>query len=133
MPRPKRMREGMFVKRISASTWNWIIDVLEGIEGVGCRILKTDSGHGWRIIVDGTNSDQPFPSGTPPLPPSSGGGGEGLPDGLEIWGRVEYDESSATPKLVQYKNVWNAAAGEFVENEEPELITTLESHSSQHD
>lgn len=132
MPKPKRLREGMFVGGVSASTWNWFVDVLEGIEGIGCRILKTETGHGWRIIVDGHNSDLPYPSGMEPLPPETISS-EGLPDGLEVWGRVEYDTSGATPKIVQYKDIWNAETGEFEESAEGELITELESHSSQHE
>lgn len=56
----------------------------------------------------------------------------GLPDGTEIPGRVDYDDSSATPKFVQYKLKWDAATGQFVELAVPTAITDLVSHTSQH-
>ena len=48
-------------------SWNRICNVLEGIEGVGCQIQKTENGHGWLIIVgDGSDIEPPpgFPDGT---------------------------------------------------------------------
>lgn len=55
-----------------------------------------------------------------------------LPEGMEIPGRVAYDETS-TPKLVQYTLKWtNAGGGAFVEQAAPTTVTTLESHASQH-
>jgi hypothetical protein len=36
---------------------------------MGCRVIKdtTKEGHGWRIVVDGTGTDIPFPDGTNPF------------------------------------------------------------------
>lgn len=56
--------------------------------------------------------------------------GGGLPDGTEIPGRVVYSASGA-PAFKQYTLTWNAATQRFVESG-PAIITTLESHSSQH-
>ena len=46
--------------------------ILNDLQGMGCRVFKdeTKEGHGWRIIVDGTSTDIPFPDGTSPFSPS---------------------------------------------------------------
>ena len=43
--------------------------ILNDIQGIGCRVIKdtTKEGHGWRIVVDGTGTDIPFPDGTSPF------------------------------------------------------------------
>jgi hypothetical protein len=71
----RRFRSGAPLCAFSARSWNRICNVLESIEGVGCRIEKTENGWGWQIVVgDGSDAEPPpgFPSG---LPDASG-----LPD-----------------------------------------------------
>lgn len=91
----RRYRAHSPLCRFHPQSWNRICNVLEGIEGVGCRIQKTENGHGWLIIV-GDGSDTTLPEGFP-------SGGAGLPyggeeyqvlqrdgDGAAIWDWVRY-------------------------------------------
>ena len=50
----------------------------------------------------------------------------GLPDGLEVWGRVEYYTGGSGPQFRQYKMKWNAEQKAFIEQGSPTLITMLE-------
>jgi hypothetical protein len=58
----RRYRAGAALCRFCPRSWNRVANVLESIEGVGCRIEKTENGWGWQIIVDGTSDYEP-PSG----------------------------------------------------------------------
>jgi hypothetical protein len=127
----RRYRAGAALCRFCPRSWNRIANVLESIEGVGCRIEKTENGWGWQIIVDG-NSD----GGTPPagfgspfaVAPYSASGVEvtvkgfvfyrgGVPievtgDTIEVtadgdWIAVEYDPEAETATLI----LWPASAG----------------------
>lgn len=70
----RRYRAHSPLCRFHPQSWNRICNVLEGIEGVGCRIQKTENGHGWLIIV-GDGSDAETPPGFPAA--------SGLPDASE--------------------------------------------------
>lgn len=118
----KRIKKGAGFIAFSAESWARVCNVLETIEGVGCSIRKTQSGLGWIIDATGNNADVAGPDGYVTA--------RGLPDGTEIWGRVEYDASAHT--LSQYKDVWDVATQSFVESDTATLITDLESHASQH-
>lgn len=64
----KRLRKGMAICHLDPFSWNWMCNAWEGVEGVGCRVVKTQSGNGCMIVVDGQTSDLPFPDGaTPPF------------------------------------------------------------------
>ncbi len=56
-----RIRPRDPLARLSARSWDRICNVLETIEGVGCRVQKTLSGHGWKIIVDPAGSSDIAP------------------------------------------------------------------------
>lgn len=101
----------------------------ETIEGVGCKIIKTHSGNGCLIVVDGHSTDVNFPTGYPNTLNGSGGG---LPDGTEIWGRVSWETIGSTIGLWQYKLTWNSATSTFTESETPELIKAFASHEEAH-
>ena len=47
----RRFRAGSPLCRFDPKSWNRVANVLESIEGVGCRIAKTENGWGWQIIV----------------------------------------------------------------------------------
>lgn len=93
----RRYRAGAALCRFCPRSWNRIANVLESIEGVGCRIEKTENGWGWQIVVgDGSDAEPPpgFPddSGLPDEdPPPCGhpgnepgaGGGDGDGDDTE--------------------------------------------------
>jgi hypothetical protein len=53
----RRYRANSPLASFHPASWNRICNVLEGIEGIGCQIFKTESGHGWQVIVDGVSSD----------------------------------------------------------------------------
>lgn len=57
----RRFRAGAALCRFDPRSWNRIANVLESIEGVGCRIEKTENGWGWQIIVDGNSDTEPSP------------------------------------------------------------------------
>lgn len=59
----KRLRKGDGLKKLSAESWDRVCTVLEELEGVGCRVEKSETGHGWKIIVDGSSDVAP-PDGT---------------------------------------------------------------------
>jgi len=63
----RRYRAGAALCRFDPRSWNRIANVLESIEGVGCRIEKTENGWGWQIIV-GDGSDTEPPPGMLELP-----------------------------------------------------------------
>jgi hypothetical protein len=68
----RRYRAGAALCRFSPQSWNRVANVLESIEGVGCRIAKTENGWGWQIIVDGNSDYEPppgFESGGYPFGP----------------------------------------------------------------
>ena len=67
----RRFRAGAALCRFDPRSWNRVANVLESIEGVGCRIEKTENGWGWQIIV-GDGSDTPLPEGFPSGLPSGG-------------------------------------------------------------
>ena len=122
MPKFKRLREGLGVCKISASSWNKMVNIFESIQGVGCMIIKTESGNGWQIVVDGINSDQPYPTEELGVVPPDAGG-EGLPDGTIVkWDVVEASPASeggkSTRKLVQFQAMWDSENGVFVKDEE---------------
>lgn len=79
-----------------------------------------------KIIIDPASTMEPSTGG--------GGSGGGLPDGTEIWGRIEYDETYH--RFLQYKERWDATNQKFVEfNEEgvsPKNITFFVSHDDVH-
>ena len=60
----------------------YVFNVLNGLEGVNCRIDKPthNQGYGWKIIVDGgtdtDNEGAPMPAGWPSAPFSGGGGSD---------------------------------------------------------
>lgn len=56
----------------------------------------------------------------------------GLPDGTEIWGRVEYYTGGTSPVLRQYKDVWSSATQTFTESETATTIATIGSHEEAH-
>lgn len=93
--------------------------------GLGIRVRRTVGGSSISLspakaaAASGSDSD-------------SGGAGEGLPDGAWTWGRVEYDKTNH--KLIQFKDVWSAADGKFVESATATNVVNgqAESHSSQH-
>ena len=58
----RRFRAGSPLCRFDPKSWNRVANVLESIEGVGCRIAKTENGWGWQIIV-GYGSDTEPPPG----------------------------------------------------------------------
>jgi hypothetical protein len=60
----RRYRAGAALCRFCPRSWNRIANVLESIEGVGCRIEKTENGWGWQIVV-GDGSDAEPPPGFP--------------------------------------------------------------------
>ena len=65
----RRYRAHSPLCRFHPQSWNRIANVLESIEGIGCRIEKTENGWGWKIIVgDGSDAEPPpgFPDGTDP-------------------------------------------------------------------
>jgi hypothetical protein len=57
-----------------------------------------------------------------------------LPDGTEIWGRVEYvvDEETGVPTLRQFKDVWSTETQTFTESETSTLIVAFGSHDEAH-
>jgi len=130
----KRLRVGLGTCHISAEGWNRMANALEGIEGVGCRVVKTRSGYGWLIIVDPATPDQPYPDGYPVPQP-----GASLPVGLVIPAAVEYDATATalvqryigwnatTQAFEAFDNLptWDAEAGEFTEAEEPTIILVI--------
>jgi hypothetical protein len=68
----RRFRSGAPLCAFSAQSWNRVANVLESIEGVGCRIEKTENGWGWQIVVDGSSDFEPpevFESGGYPFGP----------------------------------------------------------------
>jgi hypothetical protein len=68
----RRFRSGAPLCAFSARSWNRVANVLESIEGVGCRIEKTENGWGWQIVVgDGSDAELPpdFESGSYPFGP----------------------------------------------------------------
>lgn len=70
----RRFRAGSPLCRFDPKSWNRVANVLESIEGVGCRIEKTENGWGWQIVVgDGSDAEPP------PGFPDDGG----LPDASE--------------------------------------------------
>ncbi len=111
----KRIKKGLGFNAFSRSSWNRVCDILENIEGVGCSIIKDETGKNWKVVVDGYQSDIPFPEGVtpawfddsgdpddPPLPPcghdgNTGGGGtaENHP-GNEDSGGGEGDEGEGS-------------------------------------
>jgi hypothetical protein len=102
-------------------------NIFETIQGVGCSIVKTKSGNGWLIVVDGYTSDVEFPSEYPVAPT-----GGGYTDGEERWGRVIYDTSVDPPLLGQYTETWNAATSTWDESETYTTIHTPTSHNAAH-
>ena len=119
----KRFRKNDGFSGMSAESWGRVCNVLETIEVVGGQLTKTQSGLGWTLVIDGASSDLPLPDDMPwPY--------GGLPDGTEIWGRVEYDTTNN--KFVQYKLIWDAATRTFSESETATDIIACDSHASQH-
>jgi len=58
----KRFTAGQPVAAVcSVSNLNRIANILEDIQGVGCRIEKPTNaeGHGWQIVIDGTSDITP--------------------------------------------------------------------------
>lgn len=123
----KRIKKKQGFSAFSAGGWGKLCNVVEGVQGMGCQVIKTRSGKGWIILCDGKSSDLPFPEGAEP----SGFGG-GIPDGTEIWGRMAYDADEH--KWYQYKLKWESASSSFVEDplQDPTEVLELESHLSQH-
>jgi hypothetical protein len=63
----RRFRAGDPVARVCDTTHhNRVAQVLEDLQGMGCRIHKPTDGSPWYIIVDGT-TDLPFPDNSMPL------------------------------------------------------------------
>lgn len=64
------------------------------------------------------------------------GGGDGISDGTEIWGRVVWDTTSDVPVFAQYKLRWHADGKYFEEVADafgkPYPISTLTSHQHAH-
>ena len=57
----RRYRAGAALCRFDPRSWNRVANVLESIEGVGCRIEKTENGWGWQIIIgDGSDTEPPL-------------------------------------------------------------------------
>lgn len=120
----KRIRAGGGTNQISARDINMVFKILEGLEGIGCRVVKGESGK-WFIVVDGVSTDVEQPEGT-----TKGSDPDQFPDGTEIWGKVAYDQINN--KFVQYKFTWNKATKTFVQAETPVDIIDAVSHASQH-
>lgn len=120
----KRIREGGGTNQISARDINMVFKILEGLEGIGCRVVKGESGK-WFIVVDGVSTDVEQPEGT-----TKGSDPDQFPDGTEIWGAVEYDQTYN--KFVQFKLVWSAATRTFAKSATATDIIALDSHASQH-
>lgn len=69
---------------------NKIANVLNTIQGVNCRIVKTASGLGWTIIVDGGSDVIPDDGNAEGWPQPFGGGSS--PDGeYEVVTDIRYD------------------------------------------
>jgi hypothetical protein len=71
-----RFRRGDPVAKVCNTTHhNRVAQILEDIEGSGCRIEKPTDGSPWRIVIDGTSDISP--------PPGSGVGEAGYPWGTQ--------------------------------------------------
>lgn len=67
----RRFRPGDPVAKVcDTQHHNRVAQILEDIQGMGCRVLKPTDGSPWFIIVDGT-SDTPMADGSTPriVPP----------------------------------------------------------------
>ena len=71
----RRFSAGSPLCRFDPKSWNRVCNVLEELEGIGCRIEKSETGHGWKIIV-GDGSDAEPPPGVPELITSPTDSGE---------------------------------------------------------
>lgn len=123
----KRIREGGGTNQFSARDINMVFKILEGLEGIGCRVVK-GSGGKWFIVVDGVSGDVEQPSGTTTLHESLADAA--LPNGTEIPGEVYWD--STTAKLMQHVLIWNSTTHEFEESETPRDIVQFSSHENAH-
>lgn len=116
----RRYRAHSPLCRFDPQSWNRIANVLESIEGVGCRIEKTENGWGWQIIVDGNSDTEPPPdskSGTSVTVPAFifYHGGKALEVGkttIELeedgdWIALQYDPDTEAATLIR----WPAASG----------------------
>jgi len=70
----KRFRTGDPIRKACDSrNLNTVFDVLEDLQGLGCRIERTNTGKGWMIVVDGTSDIEPPEDYTPPWEPDKSG------------------------------------------------------------
>ena len=74
----RRIRAGGGTNQFSARDINMVFKILEGLEGIGCRVVKGEGGK-WFIVVDGVSTDVEQPEGT-----TKGSDPDQFPDGTEI-------------------------------------------------
>jgi hypothetical protein len=111
----RRYRAGAALCRFCPRSWNRIANVLESIEGVGCRIEKTENGWGWQIVVgDGSDTETPpgLEAGGYPFGPQ-------YPWGIKIAGAVvtvyaQIFYRGGVPKTCAQKNVTITTDGDWV-------------------
>lgn len=112
-------------KVCSVRNMNRIANILNNIEGIGCRIVKntTAEGRDWKIVVDGGTDVTPdqVPSGWPYRPGGSGASGYIEPFGIKSTASgdscayVEFYVSGLSGHatgMTQFKGVWYAVTDE---------------------
>lgn len=106
----RRFRKGDSLhKAVNAENFNTLFNILEDIQGEGCTIVKTRNGLGWKIVVNGTESDI-----EPISPPNAGGSGGALPDGDYYF---VVDIKWENYQLQKKVNHWNVTNGVLTINE----------------